>query len=198
MNINTKKECYTMTVSEAVDRSKTSPAMSKGSIKAAQKMISPSEEIIWAMTSNVYTDPVTGELSIQAYTKGMLAGVIVVTDQRILFVNNVLGRGTSKEVRLSDIRSIDSRSGNILECLRIVGTTNMIVTTNSSQNIQELRNAINEAIARKNTQMPAQTADDNALEASDIQQLQALKQLYDTGVITAEEFAAKKAQILNL
>ena len=187
-----------MTVLEAIKLSKTSPAMSKGSIKAAQKMISPSEEIIWAMTSNVYTDPVIGELSTQVYTKGMLAGVIVVTDQRILFVNNVLGRGTSKEVRLSDIRSIDSKSGNILECLRIIGTTNMIVTTNSSQNIQELRNAINEAIAGKNTQMPAQTTDDKALEASDIQQLQALKQLYDTGVITAEEFAAKKAQILNL
>ena len=184
-----------MTVLEAVQHSKTFSLMSKGSIKAAQKMLLPTEEILWAMISNVYTSAVRGALSTDGFNSNMLSGVIVVTDQRILFVNNVLGRGTSKEARISDIRSMDSKVGDLFECLRIVGLSNMIVTTSSHKNISNLRNAINTAIAKsesKNTAAP--TANTNL----DIEQLQALKQLYDTGVINDEEFSAKKAKILGL
>lgn len=188
-----------MTVLEAVERSKTSNFTAKGSIKAAQKMISSSEEIIWAMISNVYTSPIHGELSTQAYSSDMLCGVIVITNQRILFVNSVLGRGTTKEIRLSSIRSIDSKVGDICECLRIVGPSNMIVTTSGRNNISALRNAINEALTKmENGNRSNPRSSNDTFDVSDIQQLQALKQLYDSGVITAEEFAAKKAQILNL
>lgn len=84
--------------------------MVKGAIKAAQKMISPSEEILWAQMGQIYTKPTSDEL---------------ITDFKELNSNNLTG-------------------------------------------------------------------------VIDVEQLQSLKQLYDAGVITAEEFAAKKAQILNL
>lgn len=183
-----------MTVLEAVQNSKTSYAMCKGSIKAAQKMLLPTEEIVWAMTANVYPKPVHGELCTNGFASGMLAGVIVVTDQRILFVNNVLGRGITKDIRISDIRSMDSKAGELFECLRIVGISDMIVTTCIKQEISSLRNAIHAAIA-KNEPKPAAPSVDSS---SDIEQLQAYKKLYDEGVLTAEEFAAKKAQILGL
>ena len=188
-----------MTVLDAVKQSETSYIMSKGSIKLAQKLLSSSETILWALVSNVYSDPVRGELSTVGYVKGMLYGVIVVTDQRILFVNSVLGRATTKEIRLSDIRSIDAKTGSVFACLRIIGSSSMIVTTNSTSHIIKLKNAINEALSRRDSGTAAcQHSSDDSLQASDIQQLQTLKQLYDSGIITAEEFTAKKAQILNL
>lgn len=192
-----------MTVLEAVQNSKSIAFMYKGAIKAAQKMLSPSEDILWAVTGNVASKPVYGELDTDfSYSADSeLPGVIVVTDQRILFVHHVMGQGTSKEIPLSAIRSIDTKKSIQLDAIRIVGISDMIVMKGNRKPITNLRNAINEALSRRITPKPtapAQASDEDALLSSDIEQLQALKQLYDTGVITAEEFAAKKAQILNL
>lgn len=182
-----------MTVSEAVTRSKTLAFFSKGSIKAAQQMLSPTETVLWAQISNVYTNPVRGELSTDGLTKGMLSGVIVVTDRRVFFVNQVLGRGMTKEIPLYNVQSIDSKYGNLYGCLRIIGMTDMIVTTCSRELAQQLRAVMEEALANWQTR-----TDVTATPALDTAQLQALKQLYDSGVLTEEEFGAKKAQILGL
>lgn len=191
-----------MTVAEAVQRSKTPTIMMKSSIKTAQSLISPSEEIIWAQVSNVYQKPVRGALSTEiGSVSDSLAGVIVVTNERILFVHKMLSNYVSKEVYISDIRSIDAKASLTYEVLRVVGTSDMIVTFAKRNIIAALRNAINQGIIIESTaKSPSliQTTDDTALQKSDIEQLQALKLLYDSGVITAEEFAAKKAQILNL
>lgn len=191
-----------MTVAEAVQRSKTPTFMMRSSIKAAQSLISPSEEIVWAQVSNVYQEPVRGALSAEiGSVSDSLAGVIVVTNERILFVHKMLSNYVSKDIYISDIRSIDVKASLTYEVLRIVGTSDMIVTFAKRNIIAALRNAINQEIAIKSTAISPsflQTTDDAALQKSYIEQLQALKQLYDSGVITAEEFAAKKAQILNL
>lgn len=192
-----------MTVLEAVKNSKTLVFMHKGAIMAAQEIIFPSEEVIWAMTSNVATGPVYGELNTDfGFVAGdEVPGVIVVTDQRIIFVYRVMGRGSSKEIPLSTIRSIDTKTSIQFDAIRIVGVSDMIVTKGKRKQITNFRNAINKALSRINTTTPpapSQMSTDNDLHDSDIAQLQSLKQLYDAGVITAEEFAAKKAQILNL
>lgn len=185
-----------MTVSEAVARSKSLAFFSKGSIKAAQQMLLPAETVLWAQISNVYTKPVRGELSTDALTKDMLSGVIVVTDQRIFFVNHVMGRGMTKEISISNVQSIDSKYGNLYSSLRITGVTDMIVTTCSRELAQQLRTVMEEALANWQTRTDATATP--ATPALDTAQLQALKQLYDSGVLTEEEFSAKKAQILGL
>lgn len=188
-----------MTVSEAVKLSGTSALFAKGAVKAAQNMLYPTEPLLWAQVSNVYTCPVRGELSTQALTKDMLAGVIMVTDQRILFVHNVLGRGITKEIHMSNIQSIDSKDGSINSCLRIKGVTDMIVTTCNRKVAQQLRTIIEEALANWKVHTSAAAAPAaTAATVVDTAQLQALKQLYDAGVLTEEEFSAKKAQLLGL
>ena len=132
---------------------------------------------------------------------GTLAGVLVVTDQRLLLVSSSLGLHTSKEIRLSSIRSIDARNNLITECMRISGVSDMMVVFCNRDHMPALRNAINEALEKRNAPQaaaPATMSADNDFSSSDVEQLQALKQLYDTGVLTDEEFAAKKAQILGL
>ena len=188
-----------MTVSEALEQSKSFTMMHKGSITDTQRLILPAEDIIYAVVANIAKMPVHGELATTLSISDVISGVLTVTDQRILFVNSVLGRGVTKEIRLSDIRSIDSKGGDLYECLRIAGTTDMLVTSNASSLIAQLKNAINEALAQKKTQShPVIISDDDTLDSSDVEQLTMLKKLYDSGVITAEEFSAKKAKILNL
>lgn len=192
-----------MTVLEAVERSKIPFFMVKGAIKAAQKMISPSEEILWAQMGQIYTKPTSDELitDFKELNSNNLTGVIVVTDQRILFVQSVLGNRTYKEIRLSSVRSVDAKASPMIECLRITSAVDMLIAFAKPSYIALLRNAINDAIERlntKNTSAQRTPLDDDKLDSSDVEQLQSLKQLYDAGVITAEEFAAKKAQILNL
>ena len=175
----------------------------KGAVKAAQKMITPSEDIIWAQAINIYTKPIHGELITDPKTLGSstFAGVFDVTDQRVLFVTSSLGIRSSKEMRLSSIRSIDSKNSLTTECMRITGTTEMIVAFAKQGYLSSLRSAINDALEKKNVPQasaPASTVGDDDLSSSDVEQLQTLEQFYDTGVITAEEFAAKKAQILGI
>lgn len=192
-----------MTVLDAIKVSKSFTFMFKGSITAAQKMLSPSEEVLWAITGSIASEPISGELSTDpSFSSNLdLPGVTVVTNQRILFVCSVLGQIRSREIQISSVRSIDLRTSIQLNVIRIIGVTDMLVTIGSKKQLNGLHDAINEALSRQNTttaSVPSQVSTDNELDPSDIEQLQALKQLYDSGVITADEFAAKKAQILNL
>ena len=192
-----------MTVAEALKQSKAITFMLNGSIKAAQNMLLPGEEIRWATCCTVYKRAVHGELNLQVnvLSGDSLNGVLVLTDQRIFFVNNTLTLHFSKEVRLRSIRSVDTSANYTIASVRIVGESDMIVAWGQRKPMECLRNAVNEALAKRdaaNEQPPRQDSQDDQLQASDIEQLQALKQLYDSGVLTEEEFSAKKAQILNL
>jgi hypothetical protein len=191
-----------MTVLEAVAKSKTSTFLNKGSVKAAQKMISPSEEILWAQIVLVDATPSKNKFDtdVKIFNTDGLSGVIVITDQRILFVQHMLGQGTSKEIRLSSVRSLDTQKTTTWTFLRITSMSDMIVTYGKNREITNLRNAINDALARKEAENTpaAQKKDDDVLDDSDVAQLAALKKLYDDGILTEEEFAAKKAQILNI
>lgn len=187
-----------MTVSEAVARSSTSALFSKGSIKAAQEMLLPNETVLWAQVNNVHTKPVRGELNTQMLTKDVLNGVIVVTDQRVFFVNNVLGQGVSKQIHLSSLQSVDSKYDMFFGCVRVTGLTDMIVTTCKRDAAKQLQAAIEQALADWRSRAAAAANTAPAAPALDTEQLQALKQLYDAGVLTEEEFSAKKAQILGL
>lgn len=191
-----------MTVLEAVAKSKTSTFLNKGSVKAAQKMISPSEEILWAQIVLVDATPSKNKFDtdVKIFNTDGLSGVIVITDQRILFVQHMLGQGTSKEIRLSSVRSLDTQTTATLTFLRITSMSDLIVAHGKHREMADLRNAINDALARKEAENTpaAQKKDDDVLDDSDVAQLAALKKLYDDGIITDEEFAAKKAQILNI
>lgn len=192
-----------MTVLEAVERSNTSLSLfNKATIKDAQALLLSSEDVLWAQACSIYKEPTRGELSAKLPSVAkMLPGILVVTSQRIFFINKQIGTRTIQEISLSSIRSIDSKANFVLEVLRIAGVSNMIITFGSFELMAHLRNAINEALEKRNAPQaaaPAPQPADNDLSSTDIEQLQALKQLYDTGVLTEEEFAAKKAQILGL
>ncbi|MBE6920525.1 MAG: SHOCT domain-containing protein [Ruminococcaceae bacterium] len=186
-----------MTVLDAVKLSKSTTLMQGQSIKAAQELLMPTEKILSAIIANVNNSRVKGMLTVEpTNTSDKTRGVVVITDQRVLFVHSLLGHRTKKEILVSDIRSIDSKASLGFECLRIKGITEMIVVTDTSQCIACLKNALDAILIKGDDPALANSA--TVSSAVDVSQLQTLKQLYDDGVITAEEFAAKKAQILGL
>lgn len=149
-----------MTVAEALKQSKAMTFMQKGSIKAAQSMLIPGEEIRWATICSIHKSPVRGELStdFSLVNSDHIAGVIVVTERRIFFVSSSTGFSFSKEIRLSAIRSIDAKTDSSLEmlrfeALRIVSDTDMIVALSNPKIMRDLRNAVNEALAKGMRQM---------------------------------------------
>lgn len=190
-----------MTVMEALQKSRTPTLFMKGTIKTAQQSLMPNEDIIWAMATTIFRNSISGALSTDTefLSKDVLVGLIMVTNQRIFFVKNNFGQIFTKELPINAIRSMDATANQFFEVLRIVGHANMIVMYDKKQNMQTFRNAIQEAIRRqKAASAAAPVKDGQQLQQSDIEQLQTLKQLCDAGVITPEEFAAKKAQILKL
>lgn len=183
-----------MTVLEAIKKSKTPTLMHKKSIKAAQDMLQPDETVLWAMTVNVCDHPVPDlkELSL----KDMDSVVLVVTDQRIFTARRLIGISTSAFIPLWEVRSVQERIRGAFRCLEITGFTQYLLVEENPSKIRPLHDAISRALAART--VPASQISQPDAASLDVAQLQQLKQLYDEGVLTAEEFAAKKAQILGL
>lgn len=134
------------TVLEAVKESKTGTVLWMGSIKAAQNMLLPSEPVIYAFTANVAICPVSGSLNINPMKiKGKISGVVVITSNRIIFCNRVLGQGISKEIQIKQIQSIDDAKSIPMigfSCLRVSGITEMFVIDGKSKLLLEAKKAI--------------------------------------------------------
>lgn len=184
-----------MTVLEAVQKSGSMSAMHKGSIKAADKQLAADEQVFFAFTANVSVVPVS-ELSVATLSvKNKLSGVVVITHKRVLFCNSVLGVGSSKQISLNNIQSIDDKTNMLgLAAIRICGITEMFVIDGNQKLAEQIKNAINEAIglSRSATAAPVSTA------VSPMDEIKKLKELLDMGAVTQAEFDIKKKQLLNI
>lgn len=137
-------------------------------------------------------------LSTGTYAGGI--GLLALTNQRLFFLKDGVMKQTSEDFPLSKISSIQWSSG------MLTGKIQVFVSGNKAEivNVSKLEGkAIVDAVrghvsgATQNAAAPppapaAQPADDS------IAQLQQLAALRDQGILTDEEFAAKKAQILGL
>lgn len=136
-----------MTVKEAVKESGTLGAFHGGSIKEAESMLSPSETLIYAMSCNISIIPNGGALNTNiSNMKDKITGILVITSARVYFCNNVLGQGTSKQIFINDITSVDDKT-NLLQAarLRISGLTEMFVIDGNKKTISQTKQALNEA-----------------------------------------------------
>lgn len=136
-----------MDIKKAIKKSGTSFIFNKGSAKAVEKMLSTEEDLLYACSVNVSIVPVSQSLKADILSaKNKLAGVLAVTTKRVLFCNSVLGQGTSKQILLGDITSVDDVT-SILQFakLRICGITETFVIDGGRKLRDEIRQAISEA-----------------------------------------------------
>ncbi len=103
-----------------------------------------------------------------------------------------VGNKTKKELLIKDITSVESYSA---KGLRIKGN-GINYKINRLTNADELKNYLMNMIEKNKSENPVASSNDNHLSNAD--ELKKYKDLLDSGVITQEEFDAKKKQLLGL
>lgn len=187
-----------LTVKEAVKNSGTNTGIfCIGSIKEAQKMIGPNEEVLGAFVVNIGRFDNSEILDVDVFNyKNKISGVFVVTNERIFFCNSVLGQSETKSMTLKDITSMDDKTTVTGLCkLRIKGLTETFVIDMNKKVLAEMKNVLNTAISNlkneSNQTVSVKVANDP------IEQLKKLSELRDLGILTEEEFESKKAEIMS-
>ncbi|WP_158247662.1 PH domain-containing protein [Actinomyces qiguomingii] len=124
-------------------------------------------------------------------------GLLVLTDKRLLLKDRTLGAQATREINPRQITSISAGRWLGNETMEFTVSGSAIKVSNlSSGRAEELARAIREvqAAADQPVQIVQQLA--QPVDASPVEQLNGLAQLHASGVLTDEEFAAKKAEIL--
>lgn len=122
--------------------------------------------------------------------------LIVVTDKRILLENKKLLFGSQNtEIPLEMVNDISYNAGLLMAKISIIsGTKEHKVSNVLKENVQPLADTI-----RKQTELIKNSRNDHSSnQQTDSEQLKALKELVDSGILTQEEFEAKKKQILGI
>ncbi|BDR57442.1 PH domain-containing protein [Xylocopilactobacillus apis] len=129
-------------------------------------------------------------------TSGVIAGgtvLMVLTDSRILFVDKGLVYGfKSTEIPLNMVNSVSYSTGMLLGKISI---TNGAITT-SVDDVSKSSAPI--MVDRIKTEMAKVHQQSHGADKDLVSQLRELKSLVDEGILTEEEFSAKKKQMLNL
>ena len=190
-----------MSIEEYVKNNKTYSILSKVAIQKAQKLIENNEDVLYAVVTNISiieNDSTSFKKQDKIFGgamqfKNILNGVIVITDNRIIFCNSTLGTTNEKQIVIKDIQSINEHISGLTKTgeLRIVGITETFIIKILRKGLnEEIKKAINKARKVENNSNNTNNALSNADE------IRKYKQLYDDGIITQEEFERKKQELL--
>jgi len=131
-------------------------------------------------------------------TYGGDEGIVVLTSTRVLFLFHGHLRQRKEDLPLRSINSVQTKSGVLFGEIRIVISGNTAVIDKVvKSDLEPLADVIRNEVSR--TQFPAPVAPtSSAAPAPDaVEQLIKLGQLRDAKIITEEDFAAKKAELLK-
>lgn len=160
--------------------------------------ISYSSQPGWPTYNEIYTYP-TLYLGIILLLFGIVFGVFLCSMlQNSLVVSNIKISGKTKFGVVVDL-PIDK-----LSAVRISKWTSSIWATTSSgitkffllANYEEIYKVLNDLVIERQTQKPSQTQ--ITMYQSNADELKKYKELLDSGIISQEEFEAKKKQLLGL
>lgn len=132
---------------------------------------------------------------------GRIFGFLIVTDHRVLYYSSSGPKDwVLDQIPIEAITSIDYSESEISAFLSIYGPSTVFHLDGKHILVQRARDIINQVIY-SNSQKSTSTSPDSSSSAdtSDVvQSLKAFKELLDSGIITQEEFDAKKKQLLGL
>jgi hypothetical protein len=124
-----------------------------------------------------------------AYGKG--TGLLVMTNQRLLFVQDGMMSKTTEDFPYSQIASVSWKSGVALGTLTVfAGGTHAEIKNMNKNDGKAISDALRTRVGQPTSGVPAA-----AIDLAD--QLGRLAALRDQGVLTEEEFAAQKAKLLS-
>lgn len=128
-------------------------------------------------------------------------GILVLTDQRLLFLFHGIARQSKEDFPLRSISSVQTRSGFVTGELTLYASgNNATISQVVKDDLESLAAAIREGAARLNTRAhPVEPVAARASQsASDpFEALKKLAAMHDAGLVTDEEFTAKRQEILG-
>lgn len=159
-------------------------------IDTLENMLNPGENVLFAMNTNMVIT------AVNTRKQQKLPGFAFLTNQRFLFSYKVLFDYSVESISLRDIQSINcsgnGMTGGHVEIHTVVKTYNMLVPY-KKEIIQKIQNIFNQA--KNNFQFQNQVF--QSAPAQDIlSQIEKLSDLMKKGIITENEFNAKKAELL--
>jgi hypothetical protein len=120
-------------------------------------------------------------------------GLLALTSHRLIFLFAGLVNSAFEDFPISNISSISYKSGMVLASIEVYASSNKATIKNVNKaDAKEIADAIRARLGR-----PAATTTVQAA-ASDADELAKWAGLGDSGVISAEDFEAKKRQLLGL
>lgn len=154
----------------------------KREIKKLPEHLTESEQVAW--------------LAAGMYGGGM--GLLALTDRRLFFLKDGMMSQTSEDFPLDRISSIQWSSGMLQGKIQVFVSGNKTEITNVAKVegkaiVDSVRDSITSGSVAAAPPAPAPQG-----QSSDLEQLTKLAELHKLGILTDEEFAAKKAQILGV
>jgi hypothetical protein len=128
-----------------------------------------------------------------AYGNG--TGLIVLTDRRLLFVQDGVMSKKSEDFPIDKVSSVQWSSGLILGAITIFASGNK--TEIKNVNKDDGKEIVDAVRARLSTSTAKPSAAASALQPDIIRQIKQLGELREAGVLSQEEFEAKKAELLR-
>ena len=127
-------------------------------------------------------------------------GLVVVTDQRVIFYARSLGRSLQEDFRYSKISSVQSETGMLGNGKLVIfasGNQADIHTIYPQERAGEIGDYVRSRLAADLPAAAAQGSGSAPTEADPAERLRRLKSMLDEGLISAEEYEEKRSAILG-
>lgn len=152
----------------------------KREIKKLSEHLTEAEQVSW--------------LASGSYAGGM--GLLVLTDRRLFFLRDGMMSQASEDFPLDRVSSIQWSSGMLQGKIQVFVSGNKSEITNVAKpEGKAIVDSVRATIAGGAAAPPAPVSQG---QPSDVEQLTKLAELHQLGILTDEEFAAKKAQVLGV
>ncbi len=168
------------------------PLVGKGMYEFTETQFLSGEQVLYLGTFNVGILTAGEAIQIKPFDiKNKTAGVFVVTSKRVLHCQKILFNTKTEQIALDKINNLESKGGLLFSVLRIQSITNVMEIDIPKNELGIVTRAISEAIEMAKASTPSPT------ETDPLEKIKKLGELRASGLLTDEEFAKKKEELLK-
>ena len=168
-------------------------AGNKKNIEKAEVLVSPDEKIFFiAPTNMIITTNNTRK-------KEKLPGVIILTDQRVLFYYQIMFNSSTEIIPLNEIRSINAKTNGLtaghIELYTMTKSYDILVSYKRDM-VQKIVRTFEKA-KNEFSVSTGEVSKDSVQNNNAVEQIEKLFELNQKGILTDEEFKIKKEELLK-
>ena len=173
-------------VEQTIEKLRTITSKSKKYIEIAEAMLNDDETVLLVVPTNS-----------KRLRRNFVSQVLFLTDKRIFVNRRVLIKFTSESTPLDEIIYVHFTSDNSTHGYIEIKSSTKIYSISLTGKLYMLKQVYQEFETAINNYKAQQAAQNNAPQPDIVDQIEKLAQLRDKGIITEEEFQAKKTDLLS-